>query len=320
MSIKDLYNQQDAFSATRPDERNSSLVFSVPTLSEKPIVAKFLFDPSTGQKYIPMAYYPHMIGNDPEKDKRFHPSLKSIGLGEDLELTNRVNMYRELKALKESGKGSTPEAVVLEKKTKMTQSKEAGWFFFVEPGSPAIKAIKLPVSVLNRLFGKEFPKTGKTIPSLIKEMAQKGVSPFDVTSEKAEQGWVRIYKTGQGLGTEYVIEADQAVTEVALGDGETATKKTMVSRTLHDKIKKLDLTAEDFPKPIEAEKKNAMTVEETMEFIESNYTKVPDRMLKKHSTGATAYLGGNTEVQVESEMGPLGALDAGLASMDDIPF
>jgi hypothetical protein len=320
MSIKEMYGELNPLEAKKPGNSGSRLTFEIPG-ADKPLVCKFLFDPATKRQYIPMLYYPHQTGPE-QSDRRFHPSRGSLGLGKDMEGEARFEIIKKIKSLKDAGAGESAEANVLRKKLDRSKPKEKGWFFYIEPGSPEIKAVNLPVMAVNELFGREYA-TKEPIPSLIKKMAAKKVGPYDVASDNAERGWVKIWKTGEGLGTKYHVVADEIKESKTNEDGETVEVTKLVSHPLADKIKNLEFTAEDYPNPLEFEQKSAFTEAETQKFIESEGTEVPSRFLKSNSVGGKQYPAGKRNVEELDGPGLTASnlTDSQLAAqLDDIPF
>ena len=313
------YGKSDKMNVSAPG-KESTLVFKVPEGKDKALVVKFLVDPRNGGKsYIPVKHYPHMVGPDPQLHTRSHLAQDLAGNGEDIELTARIGYYRELKALRETGSTDAARMQQLTRLVDRCKDKESGWFYIVEPGSSTIKAIKLGVSVVNQLFGRVY-KDKEPIPSLIKAVSQKGISPYDLTSDNAEIGWFKIYSTGKGLGKKYHVElAEDLITKVV--EGETFTKTQPARFELDKKIKNLDLSLEDFPDPMVMEVKQAFTTAETVAFIESSYSKVPDRFLTRGDGTVSRPLHvapSNDSYIPSADLGP--ELEVQEVSLEDLPF
>ena len=87
-----------------------------------------------------------------------------------------------------------------------------------------IKALAVGPAVFNRIFGKDAKDNRPAIPSLFKEMSAKGLNPFlDKDPEVNKIGWVKLYKTGEGMATEYHI-VPCSTSESKIVDGEELTK------------------------------------------------------------------------------------------------
>lgn len=274
-----VHTASDPFNVQQVGQEGSKLVFKVPEGKDKALVVKFLVDPRTGKSYIPVKHYPHMVGPDPQFHTRSH-----LAQEDDIELTARISYYKELKKLRETGSTDAARMQKLTKLVEKCKDKESAWFFIVEPGSSTIKAIKLGVSVINQIFGRTY-KDKEPIPSLLKQVSQKGISPYDFKTANAQMGWFKIYSTGKGLGKKYHVELaeDVIVKEV---DGEKFSKTQPAKFEFDQKFKDMKLTLEDFPDPLAMEKKQAFTMAETEAFINSEYTLVPERFLTRNSTGA----------------------------------
>jgi len=316
-----IYGKVDTGNVTAPG-KESTLMFKVPEGKDKALIVKFLVDPrNNGKAYIPVNHYPHMVGPDPQFHTRSHLAQDLAGNGDDIELNARIGYYRERKRLTETGSTDVARIAQLNKLIDKCKNKESGWFFVVEPNSSVIKAVKLGVSVCNQIFGRTY-KDKDPVPSLLKHVSQKGISPYDLTSDNAELGWFKIYSTGKGLGKKYHVElAQDEISKVV--DGETFTKLQPSRFELAEKIKKLDLELADFPDPMAFEIKNAFTLEETQQFIDSLYTKVPDRFLTRNDGTVNRPLHvapDNYLPDVDFGGGSLPDVEVEEVDMDAIPF
>ena len=273
----------DTLNVKEPD-KDRKILFSVPEL-DKALVLKFLLHPN-GESCAKVTNYTHLVpGKKPgEFMTRTHPNQTFVNGGEDIEKSARINLYVKRKKLVEAGKKDSDEYKVIEKLLKRSEEKEKSWFYFVEPGSDVIKAICLGPQVTNRLFGKKF-QTGKTVPSLVEEMKRKNSGPFDINGENKEAGWVRLYKKGEGLGTEYIIEP-VGTEEVKTVDGEQINYFKYTKLSFGSKIASFDFDDKDYPNFREVELKNSFTLQETQAFINSDYSEVPERFLQKRSDGS----------------------------------
>jgi len=267
---------QDPFNV-QPPGRESRFVFAIPT-EDKAIVCKLLFDPRGKQSYIPVDYYNHQIGPNKETDTRSHPSRKSLGLGDSPENDAYWDYAKQLSVLRKEGKGETPEAKKLEKLKDMFYARQKGWLYFVTPGSATIYALKITKAVINSLFGKDATQYRPEVKSILKEMGSNNMSPYDISSKV---GWLKLYKTGQKLATEYHVEVAETTIQVD-HNGRKIPAKQPFEADVHEKIKNSDVTLDDFPDPVKFEIEQCWSLEESQAFVDSAGTVVPERCLKKN--------------------------------------
>jgi len=298
MSLTNLFGGNTNYS--KPNENNSNFIFQIPG-PDKPLIVKFLGDPRTRSRFVAMRYYPHSLGPLPT-DKRSHPSLRALGVLKD---DPEFNVYQScLKRAKEETDTDIQKA--LRAKAELFKPKEGGWIHVIEPNSSEIKCLKIGKDVINQLFGRK--AYGDKVPEIKSLLASWASEGYDVYNIENNEGWVKIYKTGEGMSTRYVLELDQ-IEEMRV-DEKTGKKFKMTvvcSHEVHEKIRTSDVSLEDFPDPIALETKNAFTEEETIKFVESEGTLVPERFFKKKSSGSAST--SNEEVQQTSDV-----------NLDEIPF
>jgi hypothetical protein len=264
----------------KPNGGKSPFVKKLPEV----LIFKLLGDPRGKKHYIPMDYYKHMVGPNKDKDVRQRASLRDLGLASSAP-ENEIfwDCIKKMGALKKEGKNAenSEEFRGLVAKKKLYQASNKGWFYLVTPGSPEITPYLFGKSIIDQLFGGEkydaTTRSNFVIPSLLKKLQQDGHSPYDITKDTC---WLKLTKTGSGLGTRYTLEmltTDGVITH----EGRQVKVVEPESKPVHEKIRNGQVTLDDFPDPIEFEKKFAFTEEETIAFIQSEGTVVPDRLLKK---------------------------------------
>jgi hypothetical protein len=181
--------------------------------------------------------------------------------------------YEIMDKLKLAGEG-TPEGKKLKALTKLFKPAEKAWVYFVTPEGNTVKSLRLPKDLINKLWGKPKTKYRDAVPSLIDAMRQDGMNPFDLNSKT---GWIKIYKTGEGFGTNYFVEVATRE-EVEMENGRAIGKRTRyveaeVSEFIRKSYPRSDLT--DCRK-IQAA--SAFTPEESVAFAQTAVT--PDRILE----------------------------------------
>lgn len=291
--------------------KDTKILSSVPG-QEKPLICKLLSDPRSGSAYVAMGYYGYQVGPDPKKHSRKRPSLASLKkLAADPEKEEFWAIHNKIKELKKTHNEKHPAVVALDTQKKLFSAQECGWFFFVEPNSDTIKCVKLPPDAINQLFGKEASAYKPAYVSILDTAAKKGQSPYDLTKET---GWLKMYKTGEGLGTRYHITLDTAEVERKdAATGEMFTTPMARSHTIHTRLVTEGVDLSEYPNPLEFEARNAFTVDETNAFIASVGTAIPERFFPNNN--------GPREVEDGDEgISPATHEPAALASLDDIPF
>lgn len=292
---------------------DSRFVLKIPG-PDRPLICKILPDPGYGSGkswYRPLKQFSHMVGPNPDTDTRQHVCQSFFGLS-----SPENDAYWEYKKaaadLKKQGKGNSIEYSKLEALTKKFQPKNGGWLLIIEPESPVIKAVRVPVSVLDLLNGKEKTEYKPAIPSLIKQMAADGVSPFDIVQQKPKQGWIKIYKTGEGLATRYFVEA-VTVNLTVEKDGRKFSATDYQELNVHAKILAGELTRADLPDVVNFEKKFAFTPEESATYVKSQGTAVPQRFLK------AAQPANGRKDETDEAQRPGAAVPTTVASLADLP-
>lgn len=309
-TTKILPNQLSNASAPSKPGKDSKILSNLPG-QDKPLICKLLTDPRSGNGYVQMAYYNYSVGPDPKKHSRSRPSLLSLKkLAADPEKEEFWRIHNEIKELKKTHNENHPAVVALENMKKLYSARECGWFYFVEPNSDVIKCIKLGPDVINQLFGKEATKYKPAYTSLIETAAKNGKNPYDLFKNT---GWLKMYKTGEGLSTRYHVSIESTQVEAVDENGETYTKTTTVSHPVHPRLTTEGVDLEEFPNPVEFEARNAFTVDETINFIKSKGTVIPERFLPQVGSDAREVNEGDAESSDQSA-------HVALASLDDIPF
>jgi hypothetical protein len=270
-------NDGDPTNLVQPGN-DSTIVLKAPE-ADKPLICKFVRDMRSANKqaYVPVIYYQHRIGPN-EKYIRLHPSAKSLGVGPDLEMAAFLDAKKEAAELEKRGEKESDRYKQLEHTIKRFTPKRGGYLYFVEPNSPTIKALKVSVTVLNSLFGREATSFTAEVPSVVEAMKKTAgnTTPYNLTSDS---GWVSIHKTGVGMATRYYVTPATKLVSVRAQDGTELEAAVPLKAKVHEKISNSDVTLDDFPDPIEFEKRNLFTEEETRAFITDMI--VPDRFLSK---------------------------------------
>ena len=291
----------------------------VTKLPEGGIICKLIADPRSPARppYVPMNYYKFKVGNT-NQDWRTRPSLLSLGLAEkDPENEKKWTLINKMSKMKKEGvsKDNPAYKVVFENKKKY-EPEELGWLYFIEPNSNVIKCLQLKAAIINQLFGK--PANGDKypeIPSIVKALASKGMSPYDLSKE---YGWIKIYKTGTEMATRYFVELCKETVTVKGEDGIPFETSKPAVFPIHSDFKTGKVTLDSFPDPVAYEKSRAFTIEETEEFIESDGAVFPSRYAGKKKRNNDDETPVDTETYAAAHDSVFSSL--GSSSLDDIPF
>lgn len=273
-------------------EGKANILFAIPRDESNALIVKFIADPRSGGKpIVVLDSYGHYVG-DSESDKRYHPCRKSL-LGNNEEspendaLQNAITTMTAIKKQANQQGDTTeykksPEFVKQRAIADLFRKRKTGYVYAVKPNSDEIFAIKLGPAMLNRLQGVDETPYRKGVASVIKEMEALGKTPFVIgDAEKNKIGWVKIWKTGEKLSTEYHIEPAM-LDQVVEINGKKMRVQDDQEFELGKKIAESDLTLDDFVDFVEYEiKQNMWTLEESREFVESAGTKVPERVINQ---------------------------------------
>lgn len=245
-------------------------------LGKDPLICKLIADPRQGSGAVVVSYFEYSIGGYKYKT----PSLSSIGRGDD----PRLERYREIRGkiseLTKSGVKQDDERIIkLKAIADKFYPKDGIFLYFVEPNDPTIKCLKTSIMVKHQIYGRQGTKTSKEIPSLKDEMAKRGSNLFlNADPEKNKKGWLKIWRTGEKMGTEYhVVEASEQIAINHEGSTVYVTKPTIYN--VHEDVYK-DFDLDKLPDPFKYELTWAWTKEEAAEYVSSGGTKIPERVIK----------------------------------------
>lgn len=303
-----LMGNNDPLNVDQPG-KNNKMVFSIPG-PERPLVCKLIYDHlySKGKNsYVSVTQCRHSTGPR-ETDVGYHTLLNTFGEDMTPEIDNYWEHKKLLSALRKEGKGDTLEAKKAEKIINSLYPSDKAWFYFVEPESSLIRAVRVPISITNRMFGKKATQNRPEVPSLLKEMAKRGLSPYDVTKT---DGWIKIYKTGVGKATVYHVELAETEEERMIEGGKAIVKKCM-NANVHEKIRTSDVQLSDFPDVLAFERQHSFTRAESETWIASGFTVIPSKFAKRAD---------NSVVDETSDTPDAPESDAAATmKIEDIPF
>jgi hypothetical protein len=316
-------NNFDPFNVAIPTSEESaggsSLILKIPG-PDSPLIVKLLPEPTKGRAYLPVNYYKYAVGPNAQTDSRSRPSRQSLGLDEkDQEDKVKWEGIMAMSAMKKANPTTyknDPKFKAIQTLTKLFEAKEAGWAFVIEPEATTIKALKLNKSMINSLFGRKGEGQIKAIPSVVENLHKKGKSPYKIDHQDC---WLKIWKTGEGLATEYFIEHHAEVATKVI-EGETIEYKKPITLKVNEKFLSGQLDAADYPDPIKFDLKQVFTPEETAEFIETQGNVFPERF-GKSSGGKNRDEQSDESRTTVSDNGSDSVFNGhSQMSLDDIPF
>lgn len=318
--LKEL-EEKEAAEAAR-DKESSKYIYRIPD-EKSPLVVKFIVDPRSGTRYVPMTYFKHKIGPN-ESDTRTHVSLSSINKSKAPENEFYWENKKKLSVLKKAGQGDSAEAKKLDTLVKTFAPKQGGYIYVCQPDSPEVRVLKLNQMMINEIFGRDANAYQKEVRGIMAEGRDTGVSPFFLDRL---DGWVKIWKTGTGLATEYKVAYVTSEVEEELKSGKKIKVTQMTEMSVHPKIldtfaKKEDavdggLTMNDFPDVIEREAKWAWTEAESIRFVEGygSIASVPDRVLPRSKKDET-----DEPTQQADAASAQAAVTLTVEASEDMPF
>lgn len=310
------------------DKERSKFIYKIPE-ENNPLICKFIVDPRSGERFVPMVYFKHKIGPS-DQDVRTHVSLASINRGKAPENEFYWENKKKLSVLKKAGKGDSEEARKLDALVKAFAPKNGGYMYITQPDNSDVKVLKLNTMLLNEIFGREKTDYYPEIRGVISEGRETGVSPYYLDRL---DGWVKIWKSGSGLNTRYFVQYHQIDTEVETKTGKKIKVKEMAEIQAHPKVlatylgeKESEqgfLSMDDFPDVVEREAKYAWTEAESNRFVEGfgSISSVPDRVLRRQQKDetdeASAPASGDPK---KSSVNSAGTNDRVVAQTDELPF
>ena len=259
--------------------KNKNNVLSKFPGPDSPLICKFVPDllgPKVNGKimlYWEVTEHQHIVGYDKAGKPIMysHPCQKTMGAKHCAECDR---YYDDIPKVKLAGEGSA-EGKKIKLITDLCNPKVKGWVYFVTPESDTIKAVKLPKDLINQLWGKPKTKYKEAVPSFLDAMRKDGMSPYNLQSPI---GWLKLYRTGEGYGTEYHVEVAMK-TETRIENGIPKGKiTTYVEASVSDYVLK-SYPQSELPNFRELEFRNAFTPEESEAFA-NNPLVTPERILK----------------------------------------
>ena len=244
---------------------------------ESPLIFKIVPQKRNGKMvgYWPVYSHTHLVGDcDPNNRKNYRSHLCQKMFSKDCPECNKyyANLDR-MKEFEKTGKKGTPEYNKLEIQNKFLKPAFKAWVYVVTPDSPEVRAIKLPRDIVNKLWGKGQTKFRPAVPSLITQMSANG---HDIYNLRSNTGWVKAWKTGEGMATAYSVEAATVVVTATLPNGQNTQARVAMDQPIHENI--LKTKRSDLPDLEKFEERNIWKPEDSLYF--SVNLRAPDYILE----------------------------------------
>jgi len=275
MSLLDQLSFDDASTVKESSRGGESKITYKWPGPEAPLIVKFMKVPNSKieEVYFKVSSFRYRAG----ENFQTAPTRQSLGLEGD-PLSDKY--WALMKARKEARDKAPPAALdAMTAQIELCKLSDGGYIYYIEPNSSQVKLLKIGKSVINTLFGRKAYGKVKEIKALTEEMMKDGgLSPFIVRdAEKNKTGWLKLYKTGEGMATEYHVEV-HTTNQVVNISGKNHTVEVPTEFAMGD-LSQLKL--EDLPTVQQAEGKNVWETAELAEYIASGYTRIPARILER---------------------------------------
>jgi hypothetical protein len=250
------------------------------------LYGKFLLiNDGTRRPYIPAPYHEFMVGDDPAKDTRMHFCLKMKDGSDCPRCEEFWSKMKSRKALRDAGKEGSPEYKKDDTLVKANKVGKGGLFLFVEKGSNNVKILFVKESMLNVLFGTKEDKYRNQVATegILQKMKAEGLNPYNIIDPK---GWLKLYKTGSGLGTQFFAEVEQETVEAEI-NGKVRKVKQEVERKVPDSLIE-NIKKGNIPNILEvvSGEHEMWTIEECKDFVRD--MTVPSRFMKKQRANVSS--------------------------------
>lgn len=246
----------------------------------QPTIVKLCADPRRPKEsFFKTKYIRYLVGPDPRKDGRFRLSRKMLQ-DKDPVVEAYWECHNKLKELKASNQTDSSEYRKLEQLKKSYAEHDRYHLEVIPLNGNKPKVMTVVGQVKDILFGREAWGDKPAIKSLVDDMKDMKRSPFNL---RIETGWLKLYKTGEGIETRYY--AEEYKVEQMMKDPETGEEES-VSRPFKAKVNPAIFELEidqcpDLSKIDMDDAKMVWSYDECEAFVKSQGTVVPERCLKK---------------------------------------
>lgn len=315
-------------------------VLYVPKSGVKTMVGKILPDfRANNRAFFPVEFHEFSVGSTMQ-DTRFFFSPRCFGqpdvmtdlfwkaIKERKKVSDALIATHGSKEAAKTASASDKEFLHWDFVVKMCRPKKAVLLYWVGKGASRVETLMLKEPMADNLFGAPAKRdaAGRDVPpveGLVKEMRGMKLSPFDL---KDPCGWVLLYKTGTGPSTQFHAEVDEVKRSETLTNGRCRYFSEAAEAAVDPAI--LTVDANTIPKFTDTCKELSWSEEEINTYIESDFTKVPERYFKKKPAAGGGSVPPSTRQAVEPESHGKDVVNAveaayevgNIATEEDVPF
>lgn len=251
-----------------------------------PLICKLVVDPRRpNEAYRKVLYHRYMVGPNPKMDGRFMLSPKVLQ-GKDPIADAYWLAANKAKELKLAGKEDTPEYRRLDQQKKVFGNHERYHLLVIPLNETLPKVLTTVGMVVDGLFGKEAWGDKPATKGLVNKMKDLKRNPFNLRNKT---GWLKIWKTGEGIETRYHVE--EYVVETTMKDQETG-EDVAVKRPFAAEVSPniFDLEVEQVPDLSKQDLDNTKmlwTFDECQAYVDSYGSTIPERCQKQQQSKRT---------------------------------
>lgn len=296
--------------ASRPGFKSNIIT----SIDAEPTIVRLCRNPVIKQEAVEVFYFEYKLG----KNTYTRPCRNSLGVGPNPTLEKYKELLKIRDELKSAGKADTETYKENEALLKLFKPKKKYYLFGFEPGETTLKAIKVSPLIIDQIWGYKGNQYKKAVPSLKDTIAKKGIPIFMVgDKDKNDIGWVKMWRTGEKLGTSYHISLHTKTVQKEV-DGMIIDVPVPVKIEIPDSLYETGIDTSNVPDVVEFEKKYAWSLEEEQLFVKNLGQFVPQRIKDDMANKD------NENSENVSEMDPID-LDPKksapeTASLDEVPF
>ena len=259
------------------NESNFIPIAFIPPSGKEPTVGKIVRDPrlrngNKGNPYFPVHYHEYRIGPANE-DIRFFFSPSAIGLPD--RLSEMFWVHVKERALIKDKEGQ--QYKYLSSCVQATRPKNGALLYWLEKGKNKVQVMFIKEPMKDAIFGCEAGYNKPPMDGVIKKLREMHLNVFDL---KDPAGWIKLYKQGMSKSTTFHAEIVMMLKEEVLPNGRRKTSQEALEFTVDPNFF-ATLSLETLPDFAEVIKQRTWSVEEIDAYIESDYSKIPERCIKR---------------------------------------
>jgi len=293
----------------------------VTSIDHTGLTVRLGYDPVTEEPARKVVYFSYAVG----KNIYTRPCRSSLGIGPNPTAERMKELYKERDELKAAGKTDSKEYVkadALVGQKGVFKPRNKFYLFGFYPGETQLRAIKVSPLIIDQIWGRKATTFRKACASLQDALLKDGIHIFMTgNAETDKTGWVKMWRTGEKLGTDYHI-ALEVTQETDDFKGKQRTFDVPLDRELPAVLYENGLDEKTLPDPVKFETQFAWSEQEEADFVKNNGVYVPQRILdqlaSKNSENSE-----NVDEMDPIDINPNGKTEKGAAkapNLDEIPF